>query len=70
MDFLAQPLLILGIISTFSIPQAKKLKVLLLPALRETEGIVSIHEEKRHGFQDGDTVTFREVEGMTQVNGK
>jgi hypothetical protein len=32
-DFLAQPLLILGIISTFSIPQVKKLKVLLLPAL-------------------------------------
>lgn len=34
------------------------------------EGIVTTHEDKRHGFEDGDTVTFREVEGMTEINGK
>jgi len=27
--------------------------------------IVTTHEDKRHGFEDGDTVVFREVEGMT-----
>jgi ubiquitin-activating enzyme E1 len=29
------------------------------------KGIVTIHDEKRHGFEDDDWVTFREVEGMT-----
>jgi len=32
-------------------------------------GIVTVHEDHRHGLQDGDYVTFEEVEGMTQVNG-
>jgi ubiquitin-activating enzyme E1 len=36
----------------------------------EKEGIVSVHEDKRHGFNDGDHVTFREVMGMTEVNEK
>jgi ubiquitin-activating enzyme E1 len=27
-------------------------------------------EEKRHGFSDGDTITFREVLGMSEVNAK
>ncbi|CAD8178797.1 unnamed protein product [Paramecium octaurelia] len=36
----------------------------------EAEGIVSTIEDKRHGFQDGDSVTFREVVGMTEVNEK
>ena len=30
--------------------------------------IVSVHEDKRHKFQDGDFVQFREVEGMTELN--
>lgn len=30
---------------------------------------VTVHEDKRHKFQEGDWVYFREVEGMTQVNG-
>jgi hypothetical protein len=29
-----------------------------------------LHEDKRHPFQDGDFVTFKEVQGMTEVNGK
>lgn len=32
--------------------------------------IVTVHEDKRHKFQDGDYVQFREVEGMTELNGK
>ena len=35
---------------------------------QEQQGLVSTHEDKRHGFMDGDYVTFREVEGMSQVN--
>jgi len=27
-----------------------------------------VHEDKRHSFQDGDYVKFREVEGMTEIN--
>ncbi|MCJ1297004.1 hypothetical protein MMC34_008573, partial [Xylographa carneopallida] len=32
------------------------------------DGVVTVHEESRHGLSDGDTVTFEEVEGMTQIN--
>jgi iron complex transport system ATP-binding protein len=30
--------------------------------------IVTVHEDKRHKFQDGDYVKFVEVEGMTELN--
>ena len=32
-------------------------------------GVVSIQEGGRHGLQDGDCVTFKEVGGMTAING-
>eukprot|EP00929_Paragymnodinium_shiwhaense_P113862 TRINITY_DN82152_c0_g1_i1.p1 TRINITY_DN82152_c0_g1~~TRINITY_DN82152_c0_g1_i1.p1 ORF type:complete len:1033 (-),score=202.21 TRINITY_DN82152_c0_g1_i1:151-3249(-) len=35
---------------------------------QENPGAVHTHNDKRHGFQDGDWVTFREVQGMTQIN--
>lgn len=28
-----------------------------------------LHDEKKHGLSDGDTVTFREVKGMEEING-
>jgi ubiquitin-activating enzyme E1 len=31
---------------------------------------VTTLDEQRHGFEDGMTVTFSEVSGMTEVNGK
>ncbi len=31
-------------------------------------GVVRIHEDKEHSFNDGDYVKFREVEGMTELN--
>lgn len=31
-------------------------------------GIVRVHEDKKHSFNDGDYVKFREVEGMTELN--
>jgi ubiquitin-activating enzyme E1 len=30
--------------------------------------IVTVHEDKRHKFQDGDYVGFREIQGMTELN--
>lgn len=35
---------------------------------QEVEGLANTTEDKRHGFQDGDYVTFREVMGMKEVN--
>ena len=37
---------------------------------KDSEGLVYSHEDKRHGFEDGDYITFKEVKGMTEVNGK
>lgn len=36
----------------------------------EANGVVTTHEDKRHGFEDGDTVVFKEVKGMEEVNKK
>lgn len=35
---------------------------------QDEKGIVTVNDDKRHGFQDGDWIIFREVEGMTEVN--
>jgi len=35
---------------------------------QESPGAVHTHHERRHGFQDGDWVTFREVQGMVELN--
>lgn len=34
----------------------------------DSEGIVSVLDETRHGLEDGDLVTFTEVEGMEGIN--
>jgi ubiquitin-activating enzyme E1 len=34
------------------------------------EGIVTTTDENRHGFEDGDWIIFREVEGMDEINGQ
>lgn len=35
---------------------------------RDKEGVVTCLDEARHGFEDGDYVTFTEVQGMTELN--
>lgn len=35
----------------------------------DVESIVTCLDENRHGFEDGDYVTFTEIEGMTELNG-
>ena len=36
----------------------------------ETSAVVTTLDEARHGLEDGDVVTFAEVHGMTEINGK
>ena len=34
----------------------------------EEKATVTVHEEKRHSYQEGDHVKFVEVEGMKEIN--
>lgn len=43
--------------------------VIIAGVTQEAEGVVTCLDETRHGFEDGDYVTFSEVQGMTQLNG-
>lgn len=36
---------------------------------KEENSVVTCLDESRHGFEDGDYVTFSEVQGMTELNG-
>ncbi|TBU32859.1 ubiquitin activating enzyme [Dichomitus squalens] len=36
---------------------------------KDSEGVVTCLDETRHGLEDGDFVTFSEVQGMTELNG-
>ena len=36
---------------------------------QDEEGVVTCLDDSRHDFQDGDYVTFSEVQGMTELNG-
>ena len=37
---------------------------------KEANAVVTTLDEARHGLEDGDVVTFAEVHGMTEINGK
>lgn len=37
---------------------------------QEEKSVVTVHEDKKHKFVSGDFISFSEVEGMTEVNGK
>uniref|UniRef100_A0A8D8LVH5 E1 ubiquitin-activating enzyme n=1 Tax=Cacopsylla melanoneura TaxID=428564 RepID=A0A8D8LVH5_9HEMI len=43
--------------------------VIIAGVTKEVESVVTCLDETRHGFEDGDYVTFSEVQGMTQLNG-
>lgn len=43
--------------------------VMIASVTKEIDGIVTCIDETKHGFQDGDWVTFTEVQGMTELNG-
>lgn len=42
---------------------------IVVSVTQDNEGLVTTIDEKRHGLQDGDFVTFSEVQGMTELNG-
>lgn len=44
------------------------LSTIITSISNEEKSIVTVNDDKRHGFQDGDWVAFREVEGMTELN--
>lgn len=43
-------------------------KALVVSVSNEEKGLVTVHEDTRHGLSDGDWVTFMEIEGMTELN--
>lgn len=43
--------------------------IMIASVTKEVDGIVTCIDETKHGFQDGDYVTFSEVQGMTELNG-
>lgn len=45
------------------------MSVLVSSIGKDAAGVVTTHDEHRHGFEDGDHVTFTEVQGMTELNG-
>lgn len=45
------------------------ISVIIAGVTQEAEGVVTCLDETRHGFEDGDYVTFSEVQGMIQLNG-
>jgi ubiquitin-activating enzyme E1 len=36
----------------------------------DEQAMITVHEDKRHSYQEGDFVKFTEVEGMPEINGK
>ena len=46
------------------------LSTIITSISNDVKSIVTVNDDKRHGFQDGDWITFHEVEGMTEVNDK
>lgn len=45
------------------------ISVMVAGLTKEEQGVVTCMDESRHGFEDGDYVTFQEVQGMTEING-
>ncbi|KAL5288734.1 UBA1 family protein [Megaselia abdita] len=45
------------------------LSSMIASVTKDAEGVVTCLDETRHGFEDGDYVTFTEVQGMTELNG-
>jgi len=42
--------------------------VIISAISNDEKAIVTCHEDKRHDLEDGDYVTFSEVQGMSEIN--
>ncbi|RWS31670.1 hypothetical protein B4U80_01161 [Leptotrombidium deliense] len=45
------------------------ISVMIASITNDNDGVVTCLDETRHGFEDGDYVTFSEIQGMTELNG-
>jgi len=45
------------------------ISTIIASVTHDSDGVVAAQDEIRHGFEDGDYVTFTEVQGMTELNG-
>ncbi|XP_071033446.1 ubiquitin-like modifier-activating enzyme 1 isoform X2 [Parasteatoda tepidariorum] len=45
------------------------LSAMIASVSKENNGVVTCLDETRHGFEDGDYVTFSEIQGMVELNG-
>lgn len=45
------------------------ISVMIMSVTKEQNGTVTCLDENRHGFEDGDYITFSEIQGMTELNG-
>ncbi|KAH8233186.1 hypothetical protein KR026_005182 [Drosophila bipectinata] len=48
---------------------AQPVSTMIASVTHDAQGVVTCLDETRHGFTDGDYVTFSEVQGMTELNG-
>lgn len=48
---------------------AQPISTMIASVTRDSQGVVTCLDETRHGLNDGDYVTFSEVQGMTELNG-
>ena len=46
------------------------LSAMIASVTKGEKGEVTCLDETRHGFEDGDFITFKEVDGMSELNGK
>lgn len=48
---------------------AQPISTMIASITRDSQGVITCLDETRHGLNDGDYVTFSEVQGMTELNG-
>ncbi|KAL3171995.1 hypothetical protein MRX96_043672 [Rhipicephalus microplus] len=49
-------------------PDGELPRSVVLKSISQKQGVVTTSHKARHGFEDGDYVTFSEVRGMTEIN--
>ncbi|KAJ8257245.1 hypothetical protein GJAV_G00183520 [Gymnothorax javanicus] len=57
-----------GDMVVFDTSGEQPLSALISMITKDSVGVVTCLDEARHGFESGDHVTFREVQGMTELN--
>lgn len=58
-----------GAAHTIEDPDGEQCPEVFIEHVDKTTGDVTCLEEHRHGFQDGDHVSFTEIKGMVELNG-